>query len=385
MIRITDRSQCCGCSACYAVCPKGAISMVEDDLGFRYPQVDLSLCVDCGLCEKVCAFRVPDAETVTEAYAARHKDVSHVDASTSGAVFVALTDAVLQVGGTIYGAAFDEEFRVIHKRAEDKDGRDGFRKSKYVQSDMGDVFRLVRKDLSEGRKVLFSGTPCQTAGLRSYIGPELSRNLLLVDIVCHGVPSPRVWKEYLSWREDKASAKAEAVEFRDKAFGWRSSVESYVFNGEKTFSRSYSYLYYKNIMTRESCGSCPYAGLNRPSDITIADYWRKDRKCPDFASDNRGCSLVLCSSDKGREIIEEVSGSLHMTDADLPGCMQQNLMKPTELHKERVAFARDFARHGIEYVMKRYGDMGWRFRLKDMFMKMYSRIRQAARKIAGRA
>lgn len=385
MIRIADKSQCCGCTACYAVCPHGAISMIPDDLGFMYPQVDSSRCVDCGLCDKVCAFHPQVPCDVTEAFAVRHRNMAEVEASTSGAVFVALTDRVLSDGGTVYGAAFEANDHVVHKRADDLVGRDSFRKSKYVQSDMGDMFRSVLKDLSDGRKVLFSGTPCQVAGLKSFIGPKLARNLYLVDIVCHGVPSPKVWKDYVSWRESTAGMKAETVNFRDKSCGWRSSVESFVFNGVKSLSTSYSYLYYKNIMMRESCGVCPYASLSRQSDITIADYWRKDKRCPEFASDNKGCSLVLCGTIKGREFLDEVSEHLHVADADLAGCIQHNLASPTVLHKDSEVFARDFSRYGLEYVMKRYGDMGWRFKIKDTFMKIYRCIRQTARKIAGRA
>lgn len=384
MIKIVDKSQCCGCTACYAVCPHDAISMIPDEMGFKYPKVDESLCVDCGLCDKVCAFQTQEKRSLPEAYAVRHKNIEEVEASTSGAVFVALTDNLLTCGGVVYGAAFDEHYHVSHKRTEDKAGRDSLRKSKYVQSDMGDIFRSVRKDLMDGRTVLFSGTPCQTAGLKSFIGSRLSQKLYLVDIVCHGVPSPKVWEKYLDWRELKAGAKAESVNFRDKSCGWRSSIESFVFNGVKSFSTSYSYLYYKNIMMRESCGICPYASMNRPSDITIADYWRKDKKCPDFAVDNKGCSLVLCSTAKGRDLFDAVSDTLHVADADLAGCIQLNLSSPTVLHKDSKAFALDFSLSGLEYVMKRYGDSGWRFKFKDSIMKMYRCIRQSARKILGR-
>lgn len=384
MIRITDRSHCSGCSACYAVCPRDAISMVPDELGFRYPQVDPAKCVQCGLCEAVCSFAPCEDIQKPDAFAVRHQDDAEVRASTSGAVFAALSDYILDCGGTVYGAGYGDHFRVVHKRASDKHQRDEFRRSKYVQSDMGDIFRRVREDLKTGIPVLFTGTPCQTAGLRSYIDGKLAENLYLADIVCHGTPSPAVWDSYLSWREDLAGEKAKNVIFRDKAFGWRISRETIEFEDRNVSSRSYNHLFYQNIMMRESCGVCPFASVYRPSDLTMADYWRKDKTCPDFASDNLGCSLVLCSTEKGRELMNEVAESLHVQKVELDECLQLNLVRPTTLHPGRKGFASDFTARGIEYVMKRYGDLGWRYKLKSSIRSVYQFFRQTARKMIGR-
>lgn len=384
MISITDKSRCCGCSACFAACPKDAITMKQDPLGFRYPETDHAKCVDCGICEKVCAFGQKGNGTLPEAYAVRHKDFSVVRESTSGAVFTALSDKILENGGTVYGAAYDADFHVIHKRVEDKAGRDGLRKSKYVQSDMGDVFRQVRADLKDGRQVLFSGTPCQTAGLKSYIGPTLCGSLYLVDIVCHGVPSPKVWESYLEWMQEKEGDRLLGVNFRDKAYGWRSCVETFEFKGKKVASKSYAYMYYKHLALRESCSVCPYADVSRPSDITLADYWRKDKTCPEFASDNMGCSLVLCHTAKGREFLQSVSSSLMMVKTDLDRCIQPNMVRPSALHPQRKRFEHDFLTRGLEYVMKRYGDRGWRYRITSTLKAVYQFFRQTARKILGR-
>lgn len=384
MIRITDPKRCCGCSACMAICPHDAISMIPDELGFRYPQVDPGKCVDCGLCEAVCTFAPCEVKQVPAAFAVRHKNDLEVKASTSGAVFAALSDYVLDCGGTVYGAGFGEHFRVMHKRAVNKAERDEFRKSKYVQSDMGDTFRLVKEDLKAGMPVLFTGTPCQTAGLRSYVGEKYAENLYLADIVCHGTPSPEVWDSYLSWHESRIAEKAKNVIFRDKAFGWRISRETIEFEDRRVSSRSYNYLFYRNIMMRESCGVCPFASVYRPSDLTIADYWRKDKACPDFASDNLGCSLVLCSTDKGRKFMADVAENLHIQKVELEECLQLNLVRPTALHPDRKKFASDFTTHGIGYVMKRYGDMGWRYKFMSSIRSVYQYFRQTTRKIIGR-
>lgn len=234
MIQITDKSQCCGCTACASICAHDAITMQPDALGFLYPVVDKDKCVDCGLCEKVCAFNDHYDTSLNlsqpDAYAARHKDMQEVETSRSGAAFIAISDYVLENGGVVYGAGYADHFRVVHKRATTKEERDEFKGSKYVQSDLDHVFRQVKKDLKDGLTVLFSGTPCQTAGLNSYIGKKLRENLILVDIVCHGVPSPYMWRDYIAYLEKKQGDKICWVNFRDKQkYGWKAHHETFKF------------------------------------------------------------------------------------------------------------------------------------------------------------
>lgn len=236
MIKITDSKDCCGCTACASICTHDAIKMEPDGLGFLYPKVDESKCVECGLCEKVCQFNDNYDKTLNYptpiAYAARHKDVEEIMKSRSGAVFVALSDYILEQGGIIYGAGYKDHFRVAHKRATNKTERDEFRGSKYVQSDLRGVFKLVKEDLKNGMTVLFTGTPCQTSGLNAYVGKKLRQKLILVDIVCHGVPGPYIWRDYIAFLEKKQGKKIIVVNFRDKAlFGWRDHKESYLFEG----------------------------------------------------------------------------------------------------------------------------------------------------------
>ena len=234
MIQITDKSQCCGCTACASICVYDAITMQPDAMGFLYPAVDRDKCVDCGLCEKVCAFNDHYDTSLNlpqpDAYAARHKDMREVETSRSGAAFIAISDYVLENGGVVYGAGYTDHFRVVHKRATTKEERDEFKGSKYVQSDMNTVFRQVKKDLKDGLTVLFSGTPCQTAGLNSYIGRKLRERLILVDIVCHGVPGPYLWRDYIAYLEKKQGDKICWVNFRDKQkFGWKAHRETFKF------------------------------------------------------------------------------------------------------------------------------------------------------------
>lgn len=236
MIKITNKEDCCGCTACASICPHDAITMEPDVLGFLYPKVNLEKCTECGLCEKVCAFndnydKTDNLEKI-HAYGARHKDLSQVERSRSGAAFVAISDYILEHGGVVYGAGYESHFRVVHKRAVSKEERDEFRGSKYVQSDLTGVFKQVRKDLKEGLTVLFTGTPCQTAGLHSFISKKLREKLFLVDIICHGVPSPYIWRDYLDYLEKQNSAEITYVNFRDKQqFGWKDHHETFKFNG----------------------------------------------------------------------------------------------------------------------------------------------------------
>lgn len=234
MIQIKDKADCCGCTACASICPKDAITMEPDTLGFKYPNVDLSKCIDCGLCEKVCAFNENYDKSLNlkepEIYAARHKDMHEIETSRSGAAFIAISDRILEKCGVVYGAGYADHFRVVHKRATTKEERDEFKGSKYVQSDLNGVFRQVKKDLKEGLTVLFSGTPCQTSGLASYVGKKLRENLILVDIVCHGVPGPYMWRDYLDYLEKKQGSKICWVSFRDKQkYGWAAHKETFKF------------------------------------------------------------------------------------------------------------------------------------------------------------
>jgi hypothetical protein len=210
------------------------------------------------LCEKVCAFNAGYDKSMNLVsplfYAVRHKDINEVSTSRSGAAFIALSDWVLDNGGVVYGAAFTEDFRVVHKRAKTKEQRNEFKGSKYVQSDLNDIYRQIRKDLLSNKIVMFSGTPCQTSGLSSFVGPKLRANLFLVDIVCHGVPAPYIWRDYVKYVETHRGEKAIAVDFRDKTeLGWAAHKESFTFPSGKEYRKTYTYMFYEHIMFKDYC------------------------------------------------------------------------------------------------------------------------------------
>lgn len=362
MIKIIDKKQCCGCTACASICAHDAITMQPDTLGFLYPKIDQSKCVDCGLCEKVCQFNDQYDRSLNlpqpKAYAVRHKDINEVMKSRSGAAFVAISDYIIEQGGVVYGAGYKDHFRVAHKRATTKKERDEFRGSKYVQSDLTGVFRQVKEDLKNGLTVLFSGTPCQTSGLNTFVGKKFREHLLLIDIVCYGVPSPYIWRDYLTSMEKKYGSKIIYVNFRDKElYGWKAHKETFMFEkgGGKISSTDFAYMFSQNILLRHSCGICHFTNLHRPSDITIADYWGWERTNPNFNADDKGCSLVFCNTEKGCLMFERVKDKIDAISAELANVMQGHLQKPSNLHPDRLGFEDEYKRHGFQRAMKKYG------------------------------
>lgn len=368
MIKIKNPADCCGCTACASICTHDAITMKPDALGFLYPEVNNSKCIDCGLCEKVCAFNDHyDTSLNLEkplAYAARHKDINEVETSRSGAAFIAISDYILDNSGIVYGVGYKDHFRVAHKRATTKEERNEFKGSKYVQSDLDNIFKQVKEDLKEGNTVLFSGTPCQTAGLNSFIGKKLRENLILVDIVCHGVPSPYIWRDYIAHLEKKQGAPIVWVNFRDKQkYGWVAHHETFKFKGKKN-KKSFKFLFYNHIMFRKSCGNCHFANTKRPSDITIADFWGWEKIDTNFNKDNKGCSLVLLNTEKGYKLFEVVKDRMTTISANLEDCLQPNLQYPTTIHPKQIDFEKDYKCYGFDYVLKKYSNKGFKYNLK---------------------
>lgn len=373
MINVIDPSKCCGCTACASICTHNAISMCPDNLGFLYPKTDMSKCVDCGLCDSVCTFN--DNYDISlnfkepEAFGVRHKNSFEVDTSRSGAAFIAFSDRILEHKGVVYGAGYTKEFDVVHKRAETKLQRDEFKGSKYVQSDLRGIFHQIKNDLKAGKLVMFSGTPCQTSALASYIGDKLRENLFLIDIVCHGVPGPNLWHDYLKYLE-KNGKKISSVNFRDKRrFGWAAHKESFMFGDTyyTPYAYPFSHMFYQHIALRQSCGNCHFCNIHRPSDITLADFWGWEKTDQNINSDDKGISLVLLNTAKGKSLFESVVDEIVVVPANLKDCMQPNLQHPTILHPERMEFERIYSEKGFEYTMSKYGYIGFK-RNVDVFL-----------------
>jgi coenzyme F420-reducing hydrogenase beta subunit len=294
---------CTGCTACAAACPKDCITMQPDADGFFRPVIDRSRCVNCGLCEKVCPVLVPTAPSHTPAaFAAWSREDASRLKSTSGGVFPELARSVLARGGAVYGAAYDENFRVIHICAENAAELDRLRGAKYAQSDLGDCFREAKGRLEAGQEVLFSGTPCQILGLKAFLRKDYV-SLLTVDLVCHSVPSPLAWENYLRWISDGKTISA--INLRCKDTGWsryRYSNRFEFSDGSCRMDQSGESLYMKlfgsGLISRPSCSGCPAKGYARVSDLTLGDFWGIWNSHPEL-DDDRGVSLVLVHSEKG--------------------------------------------------------------------------------------
>lgn len=314
MIQIHDKSRCCGCAACVQRCPKQCITLSEDEEGFLYPKVDVTSCIECGLCEKVCPVlhqetpRLPDV-----CYAAITPNEKIRKESSSGGVFTAIASAVLKEGGVVFGARFDTDWSVIHDYAETQEEIAAFRGSKYLQSRIGNTFQQAEDFLKAGRKVLFTGTPCQIAGLRRYLRKDYP-NLLTMDFICHGVPSPLVWQQYLQEvRKKHSDIKISQIYFRDKTVGWKKfslkitqikEQEEITVLSEPFLQNIYMLGFLKDIYLRPSCYSCAAKSMKSGSDLTIGDFWGIHQKMPEW-DDDRGTSCVLIQTEKGKQYFEQ--------------------------------------------------------------------------------
>ena len=305
MIEVTDKSRCCGCSACAGVCPVQCITMAYDTEGFVYPDADAQRCISCGRCEDVCPMKTSVQHFVKKAYAVRvHKYESE---SSSGGVFSALAEKVISGGGVIYGAAFDKELTLRHIRIADMADLGLLRGSKYVQSYTEGIYQQVQKDLSYGRKVLFSGTPCQVAGLRKFLNEDYSE-LLTVDLACHGVPSPKVWSRHINEKGKGLFG----VNFRDKSSGWRKYNIAYSYRDRVERVRfdkdPYMQLFLQNVSIRPSCYDCAFRNGGNQSDMTLGDYWAISQTKSDL-NDGRGVSVVISNTRKGELLINELKAT----------------------------------------------------------------------------
>jgi coenzyme F420-reducing hydrogenase beta subunit len=328
--------------------------MREDPKGFLYPSVDDALCIECGLCERTCPLLKPISQEnkVISVYAAKEKDPETLERSSSGGMFIPLSDAMLNKGGVVYGAALNSSMEAEHIRCTTSSERDRCVGSKYVQSNLVGILGQVKKDLKEKRPVLFTGTPCQVAGLLSFLAQTNTDTSLLVscDVFCYGVPSPKVWKDYLAKVAREKGEPVKEAFFRDKTYGWadfslRLETE-HTTSIEKNNQNTYSQLFLKRLINRPSCFDCHFSNLNRQGDLSIGDYWGIEHSMPDFF-DPKGVSVTLVNSQKGKVWLQEIEDSLFLRKSNLNDCMQPVLSGPTGKPKGYEAFWEQYAKKGF--------------------------------------
>lgn len=348
-IEILDKNECCGCSSCVQKCPKNAISMIENEEGFLYPIIDKEKCIDCGLCSKVCP-QLKEIEKSDEnypkAYAMYNKNEDELSKSSSGGIFSVIANYVLENDGVVFGAAYDENLNVNHIMIDNKNELGKIRSSKYVQSNICNTYKETEELLKKGKIVLFTGTPCQIAGLNSYLIKEYD-NLITCDIVCHGVPSPKLFQKYLKYLSNKFNSKVKSYNFRSKEKkGWGLLSKVVTEDGKIRYIEPDFDPYYSNFLEsntyRECCYKCHYTNYNRVANLTLADYWGINSIHPEFYSEN-GRSLILVNNSKGKKIIDKVCDKIEKieTNIDIAANRNKNLKEPSHRTEKRDRIYKD--------------------------------------------
>lgn len=383
MIEIHDSTKCNGCHACESACPKKCIHMVKDLEGFLYPKVDNNCCISCGICEKVCPIlnnKTQNLEAMQIGYAAYNKDTDIRLKSSSGGIFTLLAEQIISSGGIVVGAAMDDDCKSVkHIIVKSIENLEKLRGSKYVQSTIGDTFSKTKEALDEGIKVLFTGTPCQIGGLYSFLGQEYP-NLYTQDLICHGVPSPLVWKKYVEYREKGCGAAVQRTFFRHKKYGWkRYSVLLQFSNNTEYLNDLYNDAFMKgflrNIYLRPSCYSCAFKTMNRQADITLADFWGIQDYCPEMF-DDKGTSFVWIHSQKGKELFESIKVQTISREVTCDYAIKRNsaAIKSSSLFSKRKQFFEEIQKKSFERVIVIYTKL-------PMYKKVRSFLGRIKRKV----
>ncbi|WP_296878357.1 Coenzyme F420 hydrogenase/dehydrogenase, beta subunit C-terminal domain [Thomasclavelia sp.] len=337
MITIENKEKCSGCEACKNICPQNCIKMIEDEYGFRYPYVDIKKCIDCHLCKKVCPINNLGEKKGfnPDIYAVQNNNIDIRKKSSSGGAFSLITKIIFDHSGIVYGAWMNKNLEVEHISIDNEKQMPLIRGSKYLQSHINYTFRKIKEELDDGRIVLFSGTGCQIAGLKKYLGKDY-KNFLAVEIVCHGVPSELIFRKYIASVEQKYNAKVEYVDFRDKKDGWANyDITLYFDNSfiesQKAFKNDFMRGYINNLYLRPSCKSCQFKCMSSGSDILLGDFWGAN-ELGDMWADNKGTSLIFINTDKGKKILSLLSnhGTFFKTNLEIATKFNPCIIKPVE-------------------------------------------------------
>lgn len=376
-----NKEKCTGCAACYNICPFKAIKMEYDNEGFLYPKINERTCRKCGLCKKVCPEVVfCDASTPIQSLFAKYKDDNIRLKSTSGGVFSALAEYVLNKNGIVYGAAFNEKFTVYHKFISKIQNIDELRGSKYTQSEIGYTFCEIKKYLDNNIWVLFTGTPCQCSGLKNYLRKDYSK-LIVCDLVCYGVPSPKIFKEFINYIENKYHDKVKKYVFRDKENGWSKGKSKITLLNGKDIKNPYvlhtfDELFWSNLILRPSCYNCKYHSLDRYGDVTIGDFWGIDL-IDSTLNDEKGISLVFLNTLKGINTFNSIKEKLFYGFVTLEECSaKQERLKFSVCidNKARNDFWQLYYNNGFEYIINKYTSNN-KYAVLKFFIKNLLRLR----------
>lgn len=381
MLQIIEKKDCSGCTACASICPLHCIQMQRDDEGFLYPVVNEERCIDCGACEKICPVRMKQPKhAIKEAYVVQDRRDDIRASSSSGGGYTAIAEYIISRDGTAYGAAYDENYRVHHIGVIHARELGGFRGSKYVQSELEGIYEEIKEKLQYNQWILFSGTPCQVAGLKSYLKEDWDR-LITVDIACHGVPSPALWERYLDWWREYKKCDFTAVEFRSKKYGYSGSTMRLAFEDGSEYSREPLLQFYKNTMfaglsLRPSCHDCHFKTTSRASDFTLFDCWDVNAFCSKL-DDDRGTTAVLVQSEKGKAVFKNICSNWDYSSVDAEKIICNDGDMITENAKadsRRADFFKDMSVMSLPELNEKYFPLTLKKRLIQTFKPLLYRI-----------
>lgn len=371
-IRSVDYKICTGCAACANLCPKEAIVMRENGEGFLYPEIDEDKCVHCGICYQRCPAMYPQYENkeTPDCYAVVGKDKLR-EVSSSGGMFSILAEYVLGRNAYVCGAAYTEQKTTVrHVIISEREDLPRLRGSKYIQSEIGTVYKQLKEKILKGAPVLFVGCPCQVAGLKSFLGKEYD-NLITADLVCHGTPSHLVFEKFIKDLPD--NGEIETVNFRQKKqYGWTPTMQVVYKNGQEYYKPRWECDYYKVFLSimacRKSCGNCKFNRLPRQGDFTLGDFWGIEKEYEEF-NDNKGVSLVLLNTTKAKEIFEVCKRKFircESVDIELARKSNGNVFASSKEHWERDRFMKIIQKYSFTSSYKRIkgrwfdvGIVGW--------------------------
>lgn len=380
MIEITDKFNCCGCTACAAICPKSCISMKEDNEGFLYPTVDKEACVNCGACDRVCPIlnNVPEKPFEQKAYIVQHKDSQILRESTAGGAFTAIAKYTINNGGVVFGVAYDDNFKVHHTLITKIDDIARFRNSKYVQSDVGNTYKQAKIYLDSGKIVCYSGTPCQIEGLKKYLKKDFD-NLITVDVVCRAVPSPGIWKKYITMMNEK-HGQISSVRFRDKTLGYQYSTMEIKDSDGKTYrdgieAQPWLRMFFSGMIIRPSCSDCKFRSRYRRSDFTIWDCFNIYSIDKSF-NENIGTTRVLLHTQKAEHIFDRVKDDFIYKEISAETAVNgvREMQKSPELNSRRDEFFKDVNKLPMDNLLKKYFPRTVKVRIKRSSRRILNRF-----------
>lgn len=356
MKEIISKKICTGCSACATVCSKNAIKLIENEEGFKIPVIDQNKCINCGICKKICpVLNTKKNNVLNKCYVGYNKNEREKEKSSSGAIFSLIANYILENDGIVIGVAFDKYNKLKHIAINNKKDLDKLKGSKYLQSDIGNIYTYVKENI-KNKKILFVGTPCQVAGLKRIVN---SKNLICLDLVCHGVPSPKLFQKYIKELETKYNDKIINYNFRDKTTGWDTYSNGIIFKQNKitelATNNKYMKLFLSDIALRESCYNCNFKLGNKYSDITLGDFWGVKKYYPEMYN-KKGVSAIIINSESGTEIFDTIKNNIEYKECKLEEILDNNssLKKSSKYNRKRKKFFKDLNNNNIEKLTKKY-------------------------------